>query len=194
MKTSREQLKENKMKLPRLLTLAGLAISFALPSLAQEQNTISPTVRQQIEAVFQKFQHAYNAQDLDTIAALHTQNAIELRSWEGLATGDAITKRFALDFTGSPGRMVNKIVALYPIGNAVCEIANSDVGGWTAQTVTIYVREGADWKAAMTYVDNNAMPLNHENNQKRPIPKYASSMSSLRRSLMRHGTTTMPLR
>jgi hypothetical protein len=91
------------MKLSRLLTLAGLAISFALPSLAQEQNTISPTVRQQIEAVFQKFQHAYNAQDLDTIAALHTQNAIELRSWEGLATGDAITKRFALDFTGSPG-------------------------------------------------------------------------------------------
>ena len=45
-----------------------------------------------IQAVFQKFQHAYNARDLDTIAALHTQNAIELRSWEGLATGDTITK------------------------------------------------------------------------------------------------------
>jgi uncharacterized protein (TIGR02246 family) len=158
------------MKLPRLLTLAGLAISFALPSLAQEQNTISPTVRQQIEAVFLKFQHAYNAQDLDAIAALHSQNAIELRSWEGLATGDAITKRFALDFTGSPGRMVNKIVALYPIGNAVCEIANSDVGGWTAQTVTVYVREGADWKAAMTYV-NNAMPTEPREQSKAPDPK-----------------------
>src|SRR6476659_1399462 len=128
------------MKIRFLLVLVGLAISLALPTFAQPQNTISLEVRQQIEAVFQKFQHAYNAQDLDTLAALHTQNAIELRSWEGLATGDAITKRFALDFTGSPGKMVNKIVALYPIGNAVCEIADSDVGGWTAQTVTIYVR------------------------------------------------------
>jgi uncharacterized protein (TIGR02246 family) len=53
--------------------------------------------------------------------------------------------------------MVNKLVALYPIGNAVCEIADSDVGGWKAQTATIYVREGGDWKAKMIYV-NNAMP------------------------------------
>jgi hypothetical protein len=54
------------MKLSRLLSLAGLAISFAVPSLAQEQNTISPTVRQQIEAIFQKFQDAFNARDLAT--------------------------------------------------------------------------------------------------------------------------------
>ena len=73
------------MKLPRLLTLAGLAISFALPSLAQEQNTISPTVRQQIEAVFQKFQHAYNAQvidirgtDKDWLGPLTNENKIEI--------------------------------------------------------------------------------------------------------------------
>ena len=158
MKTSREQLKENKMRLPRLLTLAGLAISFALPSLAQEQNAISPKVRQQIESVSQKFQDAYNARDIDTIAALRTQDAIEVRSWQGLASGvDEITKRFESDWKGNPGKMVNKIVALYPIGNAICEIANSDVGGWMAQTTTIYVRQGADWKAKITYV-NNTLP------------------------------------
>jgi hypothetical protein len=33
-----------------LLALAGLAISFAVPVLAQEQNTVDPEVRQQIEA------------------------------------------------------------------------------------------------------------------------------------------------
>ena len=66
-----------------LLTLVGLAISLALPSRAQELNAISPKVRQQIEAVFQKFQDAYNARDIDTIAALHTQDAIEVRSWQG---------------------------------------------------------------------------------------------------------------
>jgi len=53
--------------------------------------------------------------------------------------------------------MVNKIVALYPIGNAICEIADSDVGGWKAQTTKIYVRRGADWKAKIIYV-NNTLP------------------------------------
>jgi hypothetical protein len=53
--------------------------------------------------------------------------------------------------------MVNKIVALYPIGNAICEIADSDVGGWKAQTTKIYVRQGADWKEKITYV-NNTLP------------------------------------
>jgi len=39
------------MKAPLLLTLAGLAISFGVRALAQEQNTVDPEVRQQIEAV-----------------------------------------------------------------------------------------------------------------------------------------------
>jgi ketosteroid isomerase-like protein len=141
-----------------LLTLVGLAISLALPSVAQELNAISPKVRQQIEAVFQKFQDAYNARDIGTIAALHTQDAIEVRSWQGLASGvDEITKRFESDWSENPGKMVNKIVALYPIGNAICEIADSDVGGWKAQTTKIYVRQGADWKEKITYV-NNTLP------------------------------------
>ena len=145
------------MKLTRLLTLAGLAIGFALPTFAQDQNTTSPKVRQQIEALFQKFQDAYNGRDIATFGSLHTQDAIEFRSWQGPATGNAITERFAADFLGNPGKMVNKIVALYPIGNAICEIADSDVGGWKAQTMTIYVREGGIWKAKITYV-NNALP------------------------------------
>ena len=39
------------MKMRLLLTLAGLAFSFALPTFAQEENTVDPEVRQQIEAV-----------------------------------------------------------------------------------------------------------------------------------------------
>ena len=34
-----------------ILILAGLAIGFALPGLAQEQNAVDPEVRQQIEVV-----------------------------------------------------------------------------------------------------------------------------------------------
>lgn len=44
----------------------------------------------------------------------------------------------------------NKLVQLCPIGNAICEIADSNVGGWKAHTMTIYVRDGNSWKASMT--------------------------------------------
>jgi len=48
--------------------------------------------------------------------------------------------------------MVNKLVALYPIGSAMCEIADSDVGGNKVHTMVIYVRDGDTWKRSMAYV------------------------------------------
>jgi len=60
------------MKVRLLLTLAGLAIGFAVPALAQEQNTVDPEVRQQIEAVLTKFDEAFNKNDAAAIAALYT--------------------------------------------------------------------------------------------------------------------------
>ena len=95
-----------------------------------------------------------------TIAALHTQDAIEVRSWPENQNGGThsgwkpIEKMFETDFATNPGKMVNKLVALYPIGSAICEIADSDVGEWKNQTVTIYVRDGDTWKAHMGYVNN----------------------------------------
>jgi hypothetical protein len=46
------------MKKRFAVALAGLAIGFAVPVLGKEQNTVDPEVRQQIEAVFMKFQEA----------------------------------------------------------------------------------------------------------------------------------------
>ena len=48
--------------------------------------------------------------------------------------------------------MVNKLVELYAIGKAICEIADSEVGGGLVQTVVIYVRDGDGCKRRMTYV------------------------------------------
>jgi hypothetical protein len=52
-----------------LVTLAGSAIGFAVPVLAQEQNTVDPEVRQQIEAVVLKYQEACNNYDAAATAA-----------------------------------------------------------------------------------------------------------------------------
>jgi hypothetical protein len=60
------------------VALVGLAISFAVPALAQEQNTIDPAVRQQIEAVNMKYDEAYNKGDAAAIVARYTQDAVEV--------------------------------------------------------------------------------------------------------------------
>jgi ketosteroid isomerase-like protein len=107
MKDSKGRVRSYTMK-TRLLPLVGLAIGFALPTFAQDQNTISPEVRQQIEAIFQKFQDAFNNRDAAAIAGLRTQDAIEVRSWtEDVFSGrQAIEQMFgAGDFVNNPGKV-----------------------------------------------------------------------------------------
>jgi hypothetical protein len=88
-----------------LLTLVGLAFGSAVPALAQEQNTVNPEVRQQIEAVLVKFDEAFNKNDAAATAALFTQDAVHvIRTWSegGLASGQqAIEKRLAVEFASS---------------------------------------------------------------------------------------------
>jgi hypothetical protein len=123
-----------------LLLLAGLAMSFALPIFAQEQKAVDPEVRQQIEAVMMKFEEAYNKYGGPAIAELHTLDSVEVRSWQGLASGrQAIEKRFAADFAGSPGKMVTELVQMYAIGKDICVITNTSIGPLKGHAVTIYV-------------------------------------------------------
>jgi hypothetical protein len=58
------------MKMPFILTVAGLAIGFALPGLAQEQDTVAAEVRQQIEAVTTRREEAYNKYDAGRLGSL----------------------------------------------------------------------------------------------------------------------------
>jgi hypothetical protein len=99
----------------------GVGVRLCFADLCQEQNAVDPQVRQQIEAVLVKFEEAYNKYDAAAMAALHTQDAVEVRAWVSageLASGrQAIEKRFAADFASSPPKMVNELVQVYAIGN-----------------------------------------------------------------------------
>jgi hypothetical protein len=59
-----------------LLTLAGLAISFALPTFGQENDTVDPETRQELEAVDTKLDQAIDKNDAAAAAALFTEDAI----------------------------------------------------------------------------------------------------------------------
>jgi hypothetical protein len=117
------------MKMCVLFTLAGLAIS----PVVQEQNTVDPEVRQQIEAAVLKYQEACNNYDAAATAALFTLDAVEVVGSEmadagSLASGrEAIEKRYAAHFASSPSKSSLKLVQVYAIGSEVCAI--SEVAG-----------------------------------------------------------------
>ena len=99
-----------------------------------------------------QFQEAYNNHDVDGITALYAEDAVEVRRWQGAACGrEAIAKRFVSDFGFSHGKMVNKIVQLYPIGSEICAISSSDFGGALGDFVTVYVRHADGWKICTAY-------------------------------------------
>ena len=145
-----------------LVTLAGLAIGFAGPALAQEQDTVDPEVRQRIEAAVLKYQEAYNNYDAAATAALFTLDAVEVVGSEMADAGssasgrEAIEKRYATHFASSPSKSSLKLVQVYAIGSEVCAISEFSrhrfrVG--TGYQATIYVREADDWKIRMAYAN-----------------------------------------
>ena len=81
------------MKIRSVGILVGLAISFAMPALAQVQNAVDPEVRQQIEAAFIKYYEAYNRYDATAVAALYTLDATEWLGETGVAVGSKPSKR-----------------------------------------------------------------------------------------------------
>ena len=64
------------MKIGWLLTLAGLVISFAASSFAQQNDAIDPQIAQQIGALTLKYEEALNAHDAPAAAALFTEDAV----------------------------------------------------------------------------------------------------------------------
>jgi ketosteroid isomerase-like protein len=147
------------MKIPLVVAFVGLAISSAVPTLAQEQNTVDPEVRQQIEAVLMKLGEAYNKHDAAAITALYTQNAVQVWDWENVGPfygQQAIEKNYTAHFdytahsVSSPG-FVDKLVQVSAIGNKISAISEYSIGPWKGYNARIYVRDADTWKILMEY-------------------------------------------
>jgi ketosteroid isomerase-like protein len=64
------------MKVRLLLALLGLAISFALPTFAQQTNTPDPKLRERLISRFKALSDAFDKNDAAALAAKFTENAI----------------------------------------------------------------------------------------------------------------------
>jgi len=146
------------MKIRLLQTLAAFAISLAAPALAEEQNTVDPEVRQEIEAALTNFDEAYNKNDATAVAALFTLDAVEAWGWEkSLSTvsgRQAIERRYALHLR-IPGKFSSNLVQACAIGDEICAISEfyHVYLKRKGYSVRIYVREGDTWKIRMEYAN-----------------------------------------
>ena len=153
------------MKIRLLLALVGLAISFALPTVAQQKDTIDSQTHAQIdEQIDKKFDEAFNNGDAAALAALFTQDAVWVTPQGSVAGREAIQQRFAGMFQqGHYSNHLNNDDPGSPhlIGTAGNEVWRTGEWSFTLQGKSssqlqlkghfgaINVREGESWKIRM---------------------------------------------
>ena len=142
------------MKIRLLVALAGFAIACAVPALAQDGSNVDPQVRKVIQAALTQFEEALNKHDATAMAMLFTLDAVLVLDWGegGTFSGQqAIAKNYAIDFASSPPKFAEKLIHMYPIGDAISAISEWSQGLWKGYHTRIYVRDADTWKIRMDY-------------------------------------------
>ena len=129
------------MNIRLLLPLVGLAISFALPTSAQEKEQAdsflyraipaNPQLVQQLDVINRQLDEAFNKHDAVAVAALFTANATLVAPLGTFSGRDGIEKYFTDVFHRfNPSDLLTKLSYVYAFGDDLCAI-----GGWTDKHV-----------------------------------------------------------
>jgi uncharacterized protein (TIGR02246 family) len=151
------------MQTRSLLALLGLVISFALPIFAQDKEEdvkafpfvpipAGPQLVEQIKAINQKFDEAFNKHDAAAVGALYTANAVQATP-AGVFSGREAIEGYVTDLfqRHNPTDRVTKMSYIYAFGGDICAI-----GGWAVTIdstkkfggylVNTYTQTGSSWK------------------------------------------------
>ena len=82
------------MKVRSLLALVGLAIGFVVPTLAQQKDTDDPQIVEQLNALRDKSNEAFENGDAAALAALYTDDAVEVTNEGPIYGREAIEKHY----------------------------------------------------------------------------------------------------
>ena len=153
------------MKRRLVVSLVGLAISFALPTYARQKDVADPQTTQKILALGKAFDEAHSENDAAAVAALFTRDAV-LVTIEGPIIGRQAIQKYYTDLYQwwHPKNCITKLDenAAHLIGTAGNELwatgefmetgqgKNSEPLPIKGYWACIYVREGDDWKIRMT--------------------------------------------
>ena len=83
------------MKIHLVVALVGLAISFGLPTFAQQKDTADPELTEQLKALSRKTDDAYKNNDPAAVAALFTEDAVLVTPHGPFYGREAIEKYYA---------------------------------------------------------------------------------------------------
>jgi ketosteroid isomerase-like protein len=162
------------MKIRLLLALVGSAISFAMPSFAQQKDTVDPKIIERLAAIGQKFDEVFNSNsNAATLAALFTEDGVLVTPQGPIYRREAIEKRYAEVFkrfhvSNSIGKWDQDPPQIHTLGTAGDEVW--DNGEWSVTLqgksggpfqlkgnwAAISVRERDDWKIRLEII--NAAP------------------------------------
>jgi ketosteroid isomerase-like protein len=171
------------MKIRSLLTLVGLAISFALPTFAQEKDTAplgvaqqrdilgDPKVDDEFGVLATKREEAFTNKDAAAVAALFTEDAV-LVAPDGVFAGrQAIQKRYEDTFQEWSSMLLSDPREWQPLPLKAIDNAVWSVGEWwgtlqsqagpvfvTGYSSAIYVLEGDEWKIRLLTLTEHPRP------------------------------------
>ena len=146
------------MKIRLLFALVGLAISFAVPTSAQQTNTPDPQLRQRYIALVKKYDDALNKNDAAAVAALFTEDGVYMTD-RGPVIGRPAIEKYHADLF-KQFHLSNSLITVdedspHMIGTASNELWAT--GAWSAtiqgqnfgpiqiKTYWSVIREGDDW-------------------------------------------------
>jgi uncharacterized protein (TIGR02246 family) len=188
------------MKKRLIVPTVGLAISFALPTYAQQKDVADPQTTQKILALMKAVNEAQNNNDPAARVALYTRDAVFVTPDGGSIIGrQAIQKWFTDVYQWwHPKNSIHKVDENAPhlIGMAGNELWAtgewSETGqGKNAELIPIkgywfciYVREGDDWKIRV--MAGNATPESVILINKSFAPQSAATPGALRNPVVGH--------
>jgi uncharacterized protein (TIGR02246 family) len=157
------------MKISLVVALVGLAINFALPTLAQQTNTPDPQLRQKLVDVIAKYADAMNKHDAAAAAACFTQDAAYVTDRGPVNGREAIEKWYADLF--KKVQFTYYVITIDQDSPHVISTVDNEIwaaGGWSStikgenfdpRQIKGYwsvIRVGADWKIRM--LSSNSTP------------------------------------
>jgi uncharacterized protein (TIGR02246 family) len=147
------------MKMRLVVALVGLAIVLAVPTFAEQKNTVDPKIAQQIHVLAMKYDDAINRHDAAAVASLYTQDGVGQIPESKVSPGhgrQGIEKAFAYWFknwqVSNCITTVNRVIAA---GNEIhslgrwSDIFKGTLGGtqsFEGRNSWVLVREGDTWK------------------------------------------------
>jgi ketosteroid isomerase-like protein len=168
-----QKLHEKAMKNRLVVILVGWAIGVAVPTFAQQKDTVDPKIAQEINALG-KLAEAINKNDPVAVAAVFTEDAVCVTPQGPIYGREAIKEHYADVFKqfqlsndvpkadqNSPHKIGTAGNEVWETGEWSCNFRDSD-GGRTTQNrgyySAVYIRDGDTWKLGRSVCRSSTSP------------------------------------